>query len=123
VSYRVLIVEDNPITARMWKKRLDTEGYEVAMAATGQEGRDLMSQWRPDAVLLDVLLPETDGLTMCRDWKADPETAAVSVICVSGFSSREDIKAALAAGCDGYVTKSADALPSLVAELDKALAS
>ena len=72
MTHRVLIVEDNAFIAKLWSARLERAGYETHVAPDGRTARLEMSSWRPDAVLLDMVLPETDGLTLCREWRADP---------------------------------------------------
>lgn len=119
---KVLIVEDNPIAARMWLNKVAGAGYEAQIAETGQQARIFVREWRPDAVLLDMLLPETDGLTLCREWKEDSATAEMRIVFVSAFHSRRDIATALEAGADGYVTKSPRAALSLVPALERVLA-
>lgn len=119
---RVLIVEDNPIAAKMWLNKVAGAGYETQVAETGQEARVFVKEWQPDAVLLDMFLPETDGLTLCREWKEDSATADMRIVFVSAFHSRRDIATALEAGADGYVTKSPRAVLSLVPALQRVLA-
>ena len=120
MNRRVLIVEDNPIAARMWSRKLKSAGYETRTAQTGQDARKQVAEWRPDAVLLDMVLPETDGLELCREWKRNPETADLKIVFVSALHSRRDIQTALEAGADGYVPKSASAATDLVPALEAA---
>ncbi len=122
MAQKVLIVEDNPITAKMWLKKVAGAGYETQVAETGQEARASVREWQPDAVLLDMFLPETDGLTLCREWKENAATAEMRIVFVSAFHSRRDIATALEAGADGYVAKSPRTALSLLPALERVLA-
>ena len=122
MAQKVLIVEDNPIAAKMWLNKVAGAGYEAQVAETGQEARASVRAWQPDAVLLDMFLPETDGLTLCREWKEDPVTTDMRIVFVSAFHSRRDIATAIEAGADAYVAKSPRAALSLVPALARVLA-
>lgn len=122
MAARVLVVEDNPVIARLWARRLAKDGYEIEIAEDGRAARSAVSRNCPDAVLLDVMLPDMDGLTLCREWKGDSRTSEMTVICVSAFSARSDREAALAAGADSYVAKTPAAAQQLARELGLYLA-
>jgi two-component system KDP operon response regulator KdpE len=99
---RVLIVEDEPALLRALRIDLRARGYEVLTAATGQDALARASQRPPDAVLLDLGLPDGDGtavITTLRTWSRAP------VIVLSGRTSAQDKIGALDAGADDYVTK------------------
>ena len=121
MARKILIVEDNPVIASIWGKNVSNAGYEAKVAESGQKARELVESWSPDAVLLDVFLPETDGLTLCREWKQSPETAQMKIVFVSAFRSRRDIEAAVEAGADGYLGKSASTASELAGTLEKTL--
>lgn len=117
----VLVVEDNPVIAQLWSVRLAKEGYDVEIAQDGQGARLAVHRRRFDVVLLDVMLPDTDGLSLCRDWKANALTAAMTIICVSALSARVDRDAALEAGADAYIPKTPYAVRQLAEELSSRL--
>jgi len=99
---RVLIVEDEPALLRALRIDLRARGYEVVTAATGQDALSQASRLPPDAVLLDLGLPDGDGtavITTLRTWSRAP------VIVLSGRTSAQDKIGALDAGADDYVTK------------------
>jgi two-component system KDP operon response regulator KdpE len=102
VSARILIVEDEPALLRALRIDLRARGYEVLTAATGQDALSQASARPPDAVLLDLGLPDGDGttvITALRTWSRAP------VIVLSGRTSARDKIGALDAGADDYVTK------------------
>ena len=87
---------------RVLRLALEDEGYEVAEAATGSDGLRAMQSDPPDVVLLDLMLPDTDGFAVCRGIRRD---SAVPVIMVTARTDSHDVVAGLEAGADDYVTK------------------
>jgi DNA-binding response OmpR family regulator len=102
VARSVLLVEDDPRVRRVLHLALQDEGYVVAEAGTGQEGLHKLSSMTPDVVLLDLMLPDTDGFTVCRQIRRD---SAVPVIMVTARADSHDVVAGLEAGADDYMTK------------------
>ncbi|MCB0905742.1 MAG: response regulator transcription factor [Nocardioidaceae bacterium] len=98
----VLLVEDDARVRRVLKIALDDEGYGVREAATGAEGLQLVTSLRPDVVLLDLMLPDMDGFSVCRQIR---RTSDVPVIMVTARTDSHDVVAGLEAGADDYVTK------------------
>jgi CheY-like chemotaxis protein len=118
---RVLIVDDNPLVAKVWGMRLAKAGYETRTATDGGMARAAVADWHPDVILLDVVLPDTDGLALCCEWRNDPQTRLTKIIVISAFASRKDIDAALAAGADGYIPKSSDTVSVLIDHVARCL--
>jgi PAS domain S-box-containing protein len=103
---RILVVDDTPDLLEMFSFWLEQAGYKVFQAATGKECLRVVREELPDLVLLDVMLPDLDGLEVCRRIKSDRDTAAVLVIHISGMRTSADNEAeGLEAGADGYLTK------------------
>ncbi len=102
---RILLVEDNESNRELAKMVLLGNGFDVDIAVSGSEG--LHKAWSTlyDLVLMDVKLPDMDGLTVTRMLKADPKTAATPVIALTANAMKGDEQAALAAGCSGYIAK------------------
>ena len=85
---------------------LEQVGYQVKTAATGNQGLDIIESWNPDLVLLDVILPDGNGIEICQRIKADPQTSDVYVILLSGLKTDSKSQAmGLEAGADGYLTR------------------
>jgi two-component system KDP operon response regulator KdpE len=99
---RALVVEDEPQLRRLLRLSLEENGYFVFDAATGQEGLVQAAQWLPDIILLDLGLPDLDGLTVLRRLR---EWSRVPVIILTVRDRENDKIAALDAGADDYVTK------------------
>ena len=121
MASKVLIVEDNSVIARLWSGKLQKAGYETRIAADGRTARNEMQRWRPDAVLLDMVLPETDGLSLCREWRADEASKGVRIFFVSAVNSERDVHAAKEAGANGYLHKSPATAARIVNVLQKSL--
>ncbi len=102
VTRRVLLVEDDPRVRRVLRLALEDEGYHVSEAATGEQGLADLRAEEPDVVLLDVMLPDTDGFSVCREIR---HRSNVPVIMVTARSDSHDVVAGLEAGADDYVTK------------------
>lgn len=83
VPSRILIVDDEPAVADLIEAVLVGEGYTVAIARDGAQGLLLARDWRPDLILMDVMLPGVDGGTAIRRLKSDPETAEIPIVAMS----------------------------------------
>ncbi len=99
---RVLVVEDDPIINRSLVSRLTAVGYDVASCHDGLEAVAKAREFAPEVVLLDVMLPGADGLTVCRAIQADNP---IPVLMLTARDDETDILAGLAAGADDYLTK------------------
>jgi DNA-binding response OmpR family regulator len=102
---RVLVIDDDPDVRTLCKINLRYDGYEVIEAAGGAEGLELISSDHPDAVLLDVMMPNVDGIEVLRQLRANEATAGVPVVILSARVSIEDQIEGIAAGADDYLTK------------------
>jgi two-component system, cell cycle response regulator DivK len=118
---RILLVEDNEMNRDMLTRRLNRKGFDVLHATNGVEGVAASRQHIPDLVLMDLSLPEMDGLEATRRIKADAATCAIPVIALTAHAMTNDRERALAAGCDDYDTKPVD-LARLLDKMQVALA-
>ncbi len=108
----VVYIEDNYHNRRLVRKILEASGYRVVEAEDGLGGLALVRELRPPLVLLDIGLPDIDGLEVVRHIRADADIASIPVIAISASAMRGDRELFLAAGCDDYLAK-----PIKVAEL------
>jgi two-component system cell cycle response regulator len=102
---RILIVDDEPPTVELLAEMLSVESYKIQAAASGPEALGLARRDPPDLVILDVRMPDMDGLEVCRHLKADARTGHVPILMVTGLTDVRDKEAGMAAGADDYVTK------------------
>lgn len=105
---RVLVIDDNPLNLKLARVVLGAEGFDVAIAVDAPEARGLLATFRPHIVLMDIQLPGTDGLDLTRELKADPVLQSIIVVALTSYAMRGDKEKALAAGCEGYLTKPID---------------
>jgi len=101
----IAIIEDEIDIADMLSYHLRREGFEVISASTGDAGMNLVRKQKPDLVLLDLMLPNKDGLQICREMKANPALQQIPVIMVSAKSEESDIVLGLGMEADDYITK------------------
>lgn len=118
---RVLVVDDNPINLKLAADLLEWSGYQVAQAMDAEQAQRSISQSLPDLILMDIELPGMDGLTLTRKLKADATTKHICIVALTAFAMKGDQAKALAAGCEGYISKPIDTrhLPELVSKLIK----
>ena len=107
---RVLIVDDEPIARDSLEALLFGEGYELYFAASGAEGLKTASAIKPDAVVLDVMMPGMDGFEVCRRLRADPALAPVAIVMVTALDDRRSRLTGLSAGADEFLSKPFDSL-------------
>lgn len=102
---RVLVVDDNPVNLKLVCELLELEGFNVEKATNAEEALKLIQGNLPSLVLMDIELPGTDGLSLTKKLKDDPETRVVPIVAITAFAMKGDAQKAYAAGCDGYITK------------------
>ena len=105
---KVLIIEDYPATAKMIAEILEMEGINASISPEGRSGIEKAASEKPNLILLDVMLPEMDGLAVCEKLKGDPKTKDIPVIFVSVKGTEEDIKAGMEKGATAYIPKPFD---------------
>jgi len=105
MSVRILCVEDNPQNMRLVRKILKHQGYEVLEAEDGTTAIAKTESEKPDLVLMDVNLPDIDGLQATRHLKANPDIHHIPIIALTANAMYGDEERCLAAGCDGYISK------------------
>jgi len=115
----ILVIEDDPLNRELFEAVLDAAGYSVITTGDARTGIEVAKLRRPDAVLMDIQLPEMDGLEATRILRADSDTAAIPVIAVTAHAKKEDEDHCLAAGCALHLAKPVDtrALPGIVARI------
>ena len=105
---RILVIDDHPINTDMVRFVLEPAGMQVDVASGAAQGLERIKQARPDLVLMDVQMPEVDGLTLTRQLRADPATQDLVIVAFTAFAGPGDEYSILQAGCDGYIAKPID---------------
>jgi len=102
---RILLVDDQPANLDVLRGVLEREGYQVALAPSGQVALSNAARVQPDLVLLDITMPKMDGYEVCRRLKADPITADIPVVFITARDLNEDVVQGFEAGGVDYITK------------------
>ena len=101
----ILIIEDNEKNMKLVRDVLQLKGHETLEAATGRDGLRLARERRPDLILMDIQLPDLDGISVLRELRGDGALAATAVIAISASVMPEDQRKIVASGFDAYLTK------------------
>ena len=102
---RILVVDDDRDVRLICDVVLGGSGHEVIEARDGEEAVRLALQTRPDAIVLDIMMPKKDGLTALRELREAPDTASTPVVIISALASPADRKRGFDAGADEYLVK------------------
>ena len=108
MSYRILVVDDNEINLDLIGRILQLEGYEVVTAESGAEALQKIAQSKPDMAVLDMMMPDMDGLELCRRLRQLPACANIPIIMLTASSSEEDKVHARQAGANDLLGKPFD---------------
>jgi two-component system, cell cycle response regulator DivK len=117
---RVLVVEDNEKNLKLLRDVLEYAGYRVVEAVTGEAGVRLARQERPDLILLDIRLPDIDGIEVLRRIRSDASLRGVPVLAVSASVMPDEQQRIVASGFDAFIAKPISIKP-LLAAVDAAL--
>lgn len=110
---KVLVVDDSPTVLMMEKMILAKGAYQVITATDGLQAIEKARSEQPDIVLLDVVMPNLDGLSACAAIRRDPETAHIPVVMVTTRGEETNVETAFRNGCTDYVTKPINAIELL----------
>jgi len=105
---RILVVDDNELNREIMASRLGAHGYATLQAADGEEALAAVGRHAPDLIILDVMMPQPDGLEVCRRLKGSTASEFVPIILVTAKANTDDVVAGLDAGADEYLTKPVD---------------
>ncbi len=104
-SPRVLIADDDPLGAELLEAYLSDSDYELRTASDGEQTLQLVASWRPDLILLDVMMPRISGFEVCKRLRADPATRDIAVLMITALDQPGDVDRAVDAGTDDFVSK------------------
>lgn len=117
---KILLVEDDKDLIGIMSRKLSDEGFEVITADDGQQALKKIEK-KPDLVLLDILLPDMDGLTVLNEIAADPETKNIPVIILSNLADQSSVEQAAAIGDYDYLVKARTDLNDVVKKIKEKL--
>ena len=105
MSTTVLVVDDNEQNVQIMSTMLLSRGFEVRIARDGKGALQAVKQHPPDLILLDIMMPEMDGMEVLDNLKSDPRSAAIPVVMVTAKTLDEDLLAGYRGGAEYYLTK------------------
>ena len=114
---KILIVEDEKSLVDLLAEKLRTDGFDVQTAGNGVDGLKLALEWHPDAILLDIVMPKMDGMTMLRKLREHDEGKRIQVILLTNLSDTQKVYDAMANGVFDYLVKSNWEIDDLVKEV------
>lgn len=119
----LLIVDDDPLIARMYENKMQVDGYDVAVASNGEEALLAVRRKKPDLMLLDVMMPKMNGVETLKALKGDAETKNIPIIILTNLGDNpDDIEKAKSLGALDYLVKSKISLKELSERVKKELA-
>jgi two-component system sensor histidine kinase/response regulator len=101
----ILVIDDEPDNFDVVETLLDGKNYQLYYASSGEQALNRLDSFQPDLILLDVMMPDLDGMEVCQRIKADPQWQAVPIIMVTALTAKEDLAQCLATGADDFISK------------------
>ena len=117
IKKKILIVEDEKPLQKAMSAKLGLEGFEVSIANNGKECLDIAFELKPDLILMDINMPEMDGITALKELKNNTETSNIPVIMLTNYSESEKVSEVLASGTCDYLIKSDWKLEDIVSKI------
>jgi PAS domain S-box-containing protein len=102
---KILVIDDEVDLCLSAQRRLEANNYRVYVANSGEEGLKMVRQYRPNVIILDIMMPKMDGYEVCRYLKMDPLTSSIPIIILTALEHDDAAKKALSMGADGYLVK------------------
>lgn len=120
---KILIIEDEQTLLKALDIKFNEAGFDVATAIDGQSGLELANQVKPDIILLDIILPTKDGLTVLEELKQNEETESIPVLLLTNLSDQASISRGVELGAAGYIIKADFSLDEVVQKVESTLAA
>ncbi|MGH7169681.1 MAG: response regulator [Gemmataceae bacterium] len=102
---RILIADDDPLGTELLEAYLGEIDGELRTAGDGEQALQLVAAWRPDLILLDVMMPRISGFEVCKRLRGDPATRAIAIIMITALDQPSDMDRAVEAGTDDFISK------------------
>lgn len=118
---KILAVEDDKYLASIYQMKLKNQGYNVELAANGEEGLEKAKIFKPDLILLDLMMPIMDGYSMLNELKKDPKLKNTKIIILTNLGQESDIQQAVNHGVLDYVVKTDTATTEIIDKIEKLL--
>lgn len=118
-TYDVLVIEDNELTAQYIASLLETAGYKALLAESGQEGSDLCDRFIPQVILMDIGLPDIDGISLSKNLRKDPRFTGIPMIAVTADTESDKLDSLFDAGMNGCIYKKDLNFETLIWEINR----
>lgn len=119
---KVLLIEDDQLMVKLYRIKLDLEGYDVTVATTGSQGLKSASSDLPDVILLDIVMPGMDGYEVLRRLKKNRKTKDIPVLILTNLTGEEEeVQKAIRLGAQDFIKKSGYTMRGVVAKVQSAL--
>ncbi|OHA62974.1 MAG: hypothetical protein A2748_00660 [Candidatus Wildermuthbacteria bacterium RIFCSPHIGHO2_01_FULL_45_20] len=105
MTKKVLLIDKDEIMTRILTRQFEAAGYEVEVASGGTEGLSKGKSLNPDVIILDIMLPDTDGISLIKNFKQDRQTSSIPVVVLTNLQVEERAEEARAAGSADYLVK------------------
>lgn len=105
MSKAILIVEDEASVVVAIQFLMEQQGYRVLVAEKGEDALDLVYQYKPDLVLLDIMLPGISGWEVCENIRSNPDNRGIKIVFLTARGSEDEVARGLALGANAYITK------------------
>lgn len=121
MAKKILLVEDDTFMAELLAQELTRAGFDISLAKTGKEALQKFKETPPELVLLDILLPDVNGVEVLRSIRNEPAGAGVKVMILSNLSEGQDVEEAKGLGVTDYLVKANTSLPDITVKVKEAL--
>lgn len=105
MAQRIMIIDDNHMNLELVSYMLEADGFAVQLENGADTALNSIPDFKPDLILMDIQLPDMDGLELTRRLKADPATSGIVIVAFTAYAMKGDEAKMLASGCDGYISK------------------
>jgi DNA-binding response OmpR family regulator len=102
---RILIVDDEPQSVELLEAYLGTSDFETRTAVGGEEALRILPEWKPDLILLDIMMPKLSGFEVCKRVRKEPLTRDIAVLMITALDQPSDVERAVEAGANDFLTK------------------
>jgi DNA-binding response OmpR family regulator len=102
---RVLIADDSQLNAELLEAHLEGTGFDTRIVMNGEDTLTAARDWKPDVILLDVMMPKLSGFEVCRRLRADAATKEIGILMVTALDQPTDVEQGVSAGTDDFITK------------------
>ncbi len=102
---RILITDDSQLNAELLEAHLEGTGFDTKIVSNGEDALKAAKEWKPDVILLDVMMPKISGFEVCRRLRADANTQGIGVLMITALDQPTDVEQAVSSGTDDFITK------------------